>query len=185
MSENIVAEKGCEQDELISVIIPTYNRAGLLERSVQSVLSQTYTNLELLIIDDCSKDNTGEIVKSLSDKRIRYYRNDHNMGPAASRNRGALLAKGSLIAYQDSDDEWLPDKLMRLMEVWKKEKNEETGMIYHEMQEQGVSTFIPSRDIPLEWKSKEIFRHMLLYPMIGATASLIRKSCLEELGRLQ
>lgn len=182
MSENIVAEKGCEQDELISVIIPTYNRAGLLERSVQSVLSQTYTNLELLIIDDCSKDNTREIVKSLSDKRIRYYRNDHNMGPAASRNRGALLAKGSLIAYQDSDDEWLPDKLMRLMEVWKKEKNEETGMIYHEMQEQGASTFIPSRDIPLEWKSKEIFRHMLLYPMIGATASLIRKSCLEELG---
>lgn len=72
MSENIVAEKGCEQDELISVIIPTYNRAGLLERSVQSVLSQTYTNLELLIIDDCSNDNTGEIVKSLSDKRIRY-----------------------------------------------------------------------------------------------------------------
>lgn len=182
MNENIVAEKACERDELISVIIPTYNRVELLGRSIQSVLSQTYTNLELLIIDDCSKDNTGEFVKSLSDKRIRYHRNEHNMGLAGAKNVGVSLAKGELVAFQDDDDEWLPDKLMRLMEVWKKEKNEETGMIYHEMQEQGASTFIPSRDIPLEWKSKEIFRHMLLYPMIGATASLIRKSCLEKLG---
>lgn len=171
-----------EQGELISVIIPTYNRVGLLGRSIQSVLSQTYTNLELLIIDDCSDDNTGEFVKGLSDERIRYHRNEHNMGLAGAKNVGASLAKGELLAFQDDDDEWLPDKLMRLMEVWKKEGNEETGMIYHEMQEQGASTFIPSRDIPLEWKSKEIFQHMLLYPMIGATASLIRKSCLDELG---
>lgn len=171
-----------EHGELISVIIPTYNRVKLLERSVQSVLSQTYTDLELLIIDDCSDDGTEEFVKKIKDERVHYYRNDHNMGPAASRNRGAMLAKGSLIAYQDSDDEWLPDKLMRLMEVWQKESDEETGMIYHEMQEQGASAVIPSRDFPLEWKTKEIFRHMLLYPMIGGTASLIRKSCLEELG---
>lgn len=176
----VIKEAG--QDELISVIIPTYNRVGLLGRSIKSVLSQTYTNLELLVIDDCSVDNTGEFVKGLSDERIRYYRNERNMGLAASKNRGASLAKGELLAFQDDDDEWLPDKLMRLMEVWKREGNEETGMIYHEMQEQGASTFIPSRDIPLEWKSKDIFRHMLLYPMIGATASLIRKSCLDEVG---
>lgn len=170
------------QEALISVIIPTYNRAHLLGRSIQSVLSQTYENLELLIIDDCSGDNTGEFVKGLSDERIRYHRNDHNMGLAGAKNVGASLAKGELLAFQDDDDEWLPDKLMRLMEVWKKESDEKTGMIYHEMQEQGASEFIPSRDIPLEWKSKEIFQHMLLYPMIGATASLIRKSCLNELG---
>lgn len=182
MCENIVAEKGCEQNELISVIIPTYNRVELLGRSVQSVLSQTYTNLELLIIDDCSKDNTGEFVKGLSDKRIRYHRNEHNMGLAGAKNIGVSLAKGEFVAFQDDDDEWLPDKLMHLMEVWKKESDKETGLIYHEMQEQGNSTFIPSRDIPLEWKYKEIFHHMLLYPMIGATASLIRKSCLNELG---
>lgn len=182
MNGKTTVAKDEEQKELISVIIPTYNRVGLLGRSIQSVLSQTYTNLELLIIDDCSKDNTGEFVKGLSDKRIRYHRNEHNMGLAGAKNVGASLAKGELLAFQDDDDEWLPDKLMRLMEVWKKESNEETGMIYHEMQEQGTSTFIPSRDIPLEWKSKEIFRHMLLYPMIGATASLIRKTCLDELG---
>lgn len=176
-----VAKDG-ERSELVSVIIPTYNRVGLLGRSIQSVLSQTYTNLELLIIDDCSNDNTGEFVKGLSDERIRYHRNEHNMGLAGAKNVGASLARGELLAFQDDDDEWLPDKLMCLMEVWKKESNEETGMIYHEMQEQGASTFIPSRDIPLEWKSKEIFQHMLLYPMIGATASLIRKSCLDELG---
>lgn len=182
MDEKTVVVKEREQNELISVIIPTYNRVGLLGRSIQSVLTQTYTNLELLIIDDCSRDNTGEFVKSLSDERIRYYRNDHNMGLSRTKNVGVSLAKGELLAFQDDDDEWLPDKLMRLMEVWKKEGNEETGMIYHEMQEQGASSYIPSRDIPLEWKSTEIFRHMLLYPMIGATASLIRKSCLDELG---
>lgn len=182
MDEKTVVVKEREQNELISVIIPTYNRVGLLGRSIQSVLTQTYTNLELLIIDDCSRDNTGEFVKSLSDERIRYYRNDHNMGLSRTKNVGVSLAKGELLAFQDDDDEWLPDKLMRLMEVWKKESDEETGMIYHEMQEQGASSYIPSRDIPLEWKSTEIFRHMLLYPMIGATASLIRKSCLDELG---
>lgn len=182
MNEETTTIKEDGQAELISVIIPTYNRAELLGRSIQSVLSQTYTDFELLIIDDCSKDNTGELVKSLSDERIRYHRNDHNMGLAGAKNVGVSLAKGEFLAFQDDDDEWLPDKLMRLMEVWEKEGNEETGMIYHEMQEQGASAFIPSRDFPLEWKSKEIFRHMLLYPMIGATASLIRKSCLDELG---
>ena len=182
MDGKTTAPKNEEKSELISVIIPTYNRVGLLGRSIQSVLSQTYTNLELLIIDDCSDDNTGEFVKGLSDERIRYYRNEYNMGLARTKNKGASLAKGELLAFQDDDDEWLPDKLMHLIEVWKKESNEETGMIYHEMQEQGASTFIPSRDIPMEWKSKEIFQHMLLYPMIGATASLIRKSCLDELG---
>lgn len=182
MNEKATIARGGEQSELISVIIPTYNRVGLLGRSIQSVLSQTYSNLELLIIDDCSWDNTGEFVKSLSDERIRYHRNDHNMGLAGAKNVGASLAKGELLAFQDDDDEWLPDKLMRLMEVWEKESSEETGMIYHEMQEQGATVYIPSRDIPLEWKSTEIFRHMLLYPMIGATASLIRKSCLDELG---
>lgn len=178
---NMIEEKE-RQNELISVIICTYNRVGLLGRSIQSVLSQTYTNLELVIIDDCSTDHTGEYVKGLSDQRIRYYRNENNLGLSASKNRGASLAKGELLAFQDDDDEWKPGKLAALMKVWKKERNEETGMIYHEMQEQGASNFIPSRDIPLEWKSKDIFRHMLLYPMIGATASLIRKSCLDELG---
>ena len=182
MDGKTIEAKDEEQSQLISVIIPTYNRVGLLERSVKSVLSQTYTNLELLIIDDGSNDATEEFVKGLSDKRIRYYRNERNMGSAASRNRGASLAGGELLAFQDDDDEWLPNKLMRLMEVWKNEGSAETGMIYHEMQEQGASTFIPSKDFPLEWKSKEIFRYMLLYPMIGATASLIRKSCLDELG---
>ena len=90
MDEKTIVANAGEQSELISVIIPTYNRVGLLERSVKSVLSQTYTNLELLIIDDCSNDATGEFVKGLSDKRIRYYRNEQNIGPAASKTRERL-----------------------------------------------------------------------------------------------
>lgn len=78
--ERQTEKTGENQDELISVIICTYNRVGLLGRSIQSVLSQTYTNLELLIIDDCSTDHTGEFVKGLSDERIRYYRNEKKCG---------------------------------------------------------------------------------------------------------
>ena len=170
------------QEALISVIIPTYNRAHLLGRSIQSVLAQTYGNLELLIIDDCSGDNTGEFVKGLSDERIRYYRNEQNMGPAASKNKGISLAKGEFLAFQDDDDVWKPEKLARLMEVWKREGNEETGMIYHEMQEKESAEFIPPRELPLEWKSGEIFRYMLLYPIVGGAASLIRKTYMDELG---
>lgn len=174
--------KSNDTDDLISVIIPTYNRAGVLGRSIQSVLAQTYTNLELLIIDDCSDDGTQELVKEFKDERIRYYRNEENLGASVSRNRGISLAKGKFIAFQDSDDEWLPQKLDRLLDAWKKEGNEAAGMIYHEMKEQGSESFIPSRDIPLEWKSGDMFCHLLLYPLIGATASLIKRSCLDELG---
>ena len=89
IGENVRKETGeqaAAKHGLISVIIPTYNRMGTLERSVQSVLAQTYTHFELLIIDDASTDATEQYIKGIADERIRYYRNESNIGPAASRN---------------------------------------------------------------------------------------------------
>ena len=99
-----------DNTDLISVIIPTYNRAHLIKRSVESVLNQTYKNLELIIVDDGSTDNTKEIIDSINDKRIIYVK-QQNQGACAARNNGIDLAKGKYIAFQDSDDIWHLNKL--------------------------------------------------------------------------
>lgn len=99
-------------DELVSIIMPSYNTAKFISETIESVLAQTYTNWELIIVDDCSTDNTDEVVKSfLSDNRIKYIKNEKNSGAAVSRNRALREAKGKWIAFLDSDDLWLPAKL--------------------------------------------------------------------------
>ena len=91
--------------------MPAYNSGRFIEQSIRSVLSQTYTEWELLIVDDCSTDDTPSIVASFKDKRIHYQRNEHNMGAALSRNKAIQAAKGKYIAFLDADDKWLPTKL--------------------------------------------------------------------------
>lgn len=101
------------EKEKISVVIPTYNRARLIESSVKSVLSQTYGNLEIIVVDDASTDNTLEIVKAISDSRVTYIRLEKNSGACAARNKGIEQASGEYIAFNDSDDQWIPAKLQR------------------------------------------------------------------------
>lgn len=99
-------------NELVSIIMPSYNTAKFISETIQSVLEQTYTNWELIIVDDCSTDNTDEVVSLfLSDARIHYLKNEKNSGAALSRNRALREAKGRWIAFLDSDDLWLPEKL--------------------------------------------------------------------------
>lgn len=101
------------RDPTVSVIIPTYNRARSLARAIGSVLTQTHADLELLIVDDASTDHTPEFVQGLGDSRVRYLRQPRNGGPGAARNRGLGEARGTFIAFLDSDDEWVPQKLER------------------------------------------------------------------------
>ena len=99
-------------DELVSIIMPSYNTAQYIGESIKSVQAQTYENWELIIVDDCSTDNTDTAVEPfLSDERIRYLKNSRNSGAAVSRNYALREAKGKWIAFLDSDDLWLPDKL--------------------------------------------------------------------------
>ena len=98
--------------ELVSVIMPSYNTAKYIGETIKSVQAQTYENWELIIVDDCSTDNTDTAVEPfLSDERIRYLKNSRNSGAAVSRNYALREAKGKWIAFLDSDDLWLPDKL--------------------------------------------------------------------------
>ena len=98
---------------LVSIIMPTYNCGRFISESIDSVLAQTYTAWELLIVDDCSTDNTAEIVAAYNDPRIHYLRNEQNEGAALTRNKALRAVKGRYIAFLDSDDLWHPDKLER------------------------------------------------------------------------
>ena len=106
-------------DELVSIIMPSYNTGKYIAESINSVLAQTYTNWELIIVDDCSSDNTEEVVQSFKDNRIIYLKNENNSGAALSRNRALREAKGKWIAFLDSDDLWMPDKLRQQINFMK------------------------------------------------------------------
>ena len=105
----------CHKEQgLVSIITPSYNTANFIGETIESVLNQTYANWEMIIVDDCSKDNTDEVVKPyLKDKRIKYLKNKKNSGAAISRNRALREAKGQYIAFLDSDDLWEKDKLKK------------------------------------------------------------------------
>lgn len=103
-------------DGLVSIIMPSWNTARWIGESIQSVIDQTYTNWELLIVDDCSTDNTDEIVSSFKDERIKYLKNEVNSGAALTRNRAIREAQGEWIAFLDSDDLWTPNKLEKMVE---------------------------------------------------------------------
>lgn len=106
---------------LVSIVMPSYNTGKYIAESIKSVLAQTYTNWELLIVDDCSTDNTDEVVSEfLSDERIHYIKNEKNSGAAVSRNRALREAKGKWIAFLDSDDTWHPQKLEKQIAFMKK-----------------------------------------------------------------
>ena len=97
---------------LVSIIMPSWNTDKFIGESIKCVIDQTYQNWELLIVDDCSSDNTDEVVGGfLSDKRIKYFKNEKNCGAALARNRALREAQGEWIAFLDSDDLWMPEKL--------------------------------------------------------------------------
>lgn len=101
----------------VSVIIPTYNRAHLIGRAIQSVLSQTFQDFEIIVVDDGSEDNTKEVVRGFADGHVRYFRHNENRGGSAARNTGIRASRGEYIAFLDSDDEWNPRKLERQLRV--------------------------------------------------------------------
>lgn len=168
---------------LVSVILPTYNRAHTLSRAVNSVLNQTYKNFELIIIDDCSTDNTEEVVKNIHDERIVYIRQSSNKGAAAARNTGIKIAKGDYVAFQDSDDEWMSEKLEKQMKVFESDAND-FSVVYTDMLR------ISSDETIKYWSSPDLFCGKVINPLtneyqvlnLGIQSVLIKKRCFDEIG---
>ena len=169
--------------EKVSIIIPTYNRAEVLAASIQSVLQQTYTDFELLIVDDGSSDNTDIVVESIIDNRIRYLKMPENKGASTARNEGIRQANYDYIAFQDSDDYWKPEKLEKQMAFLT--QRPEVGLLYcpYECKKaDGTTILVPGSNIPPEEKQGNIYRYMLLRNTIGTPSVLMRRQCLEKSG---
>lgn len=157
---------------LISIIMAAYNAEHTIEQAVASVLNQTYTNFELLIIDDCSKDNTLSIAENFGqkDRRVKIIKNEKNSGVSYTRRHGLEQANGEWIAVLDSDDAWTADKLEKQIQLQK-----ETGgdFLYT------GSAFMDHDGNPIEWylhaPQKIRFRQLLKQNLISNSSSLVRK----------
>lgn len=116
----------------ISIITPTYNSSRFIKRTIESVLYQTHTDWEYLIVDDNSTDNTTEIINEFikQDSRIKLFKTQENSGgPATPKNVGIEKAKGEYIAFLDHDDEWLPEKLEKQLQIFEKSNDEKLGLV--------------------------------------------------------
>ena len=165
---------------LVSVVIPSYNHARYISRALQSVLNQTYTNWEVIVIDNHSTDNTDEVIASFTDPRITYLKIHNNGVIAASRNAGIRAAKGKWIAFLDSDDWWTNDKLQICFDY----VDEKVDLVHHDME-------VVSEQ-PRPFKRKIIKSRQLKIPVlidlllksnaIVNSSVVVRKSLLEKIG---
>jgi glycosyltransferase involved in cell wall biosynthesis len=125
-------EKDLAETPFFSVVIPTYNRASMLNSTIQSVLSQSFTNFELIIVDDGSTDSTRELIRSQSDERIKYFYIANSGGPAKPRNIGISNSNGVWICFLDSDDLWYKEKLQVIYEEILKSQDTFEVVCHHE-----------------------------------------------------
>jgi glycosyltransferase involved in cell wall biosynthesis len=164
---------------LVSVIMPTYNRAYIISRAIGSALNQTHTNFELIVVDDGSADNTAEVVKSFNDSRIKYIKHARNLGIASARNTGMMMARGEYVAFIDSDDEWLPHKLREQLIAFE-EASSEVGAIYTQIQnvEKDKITFV----YPTTPPEGDIHIHILHGLPIYLLNLLVKRKYIEKTG---
>jgi glycosyltransferase involved in cell wall biosynthesis len=170
-------------DPNLSVVLPTYNRAHLLSRSIASVLNQTYSDFELLVVDDGSTDATDSVVSGFLDRRIRYVRCDCNRGPGAARNVGIQIARGTFIAFQDSDDEWMPDKLEHHMQAFAMAPAA-VGVVYSDMARVLADGRVEYHQSPTVVRRRLIDPATGFYQVykLGIQSVVVRRECLSQVG---
>lgn len=168
--------------KLVSVNITTYNRANLLSKCLESVLKQSYPNLEVVIVNDCSTDNTEKIIKDYqqNDKRIKYYKHNINKGNAAARNTALKYSAGFYVAFLDDDDEWIDkDKLKKQVVIFENSKNNNLGIICsgilrHKGSGEGI--------IQKALHPKDIKYEVLKGGLIHNSTVLTKRSIMEKVG---
>lgn len=167
------------KNPLISIIIPAYNAENTIATTIESALNQTYKYFELIIIDDCSKDKTGQIIDEYckKDERIVKYSNEKNCGVAYGRNFGVSKAKGEWIAFLDNDDIWKEDKLEKQVKFLN-QKNMEPILLYT------GSAFVDENDklynYIMEVPESVSYKELLKQNIISCSSTLIKKEALER-----
>jgi glycosyltransferase involved in cell wall biosynthesis len=178
-----------ETGDLVSIIVPVYNRAHLIARSVGSLCTQSHRNLEVLIVDDCSSDDIEGAVAALNDPRVRLVRRAVNGGAAAARNTGLAAARGELIAFHDSDDVCVFDKIERQMALLRNLPGDYIGVytavLFHyslsEADYPKMKTYVRPfpQEVPL---SGDLARRTLKGNSFNLPTLLVRKSALIAAG---
>lgn len=163
-----------------SVVIPTYNRAEFLRSAITSVLNQTFQDFEIIVVDDASRDNTPEVVRSFNDRRIKYIRHEVNKGDAATRNAGVRVCNGKYIAFLDDDDEWLPEKLEKQIDLLENSAPEVGGVDIGALLMDRTSGEILRIRIPK--KRENLFEEMFITNCLATSCILLRKECFEKVG---
>jgi glycosyltransferase involved in cell wall biosynthesis len=176
---------------LVSVILPTHNRAGLVEAAIRSVLDQSYLELELIVVDDGSDDGTAEVVGRIQDRRLQLLRHQHCRGAAAARNSGVEASRGQLIAFQDSDDRWLPQRL-QLQVATMLAAPPEVGVVYGSFVRVGTDrrALFPPRlvrwlhrlGLPGRRLDGDLSRSLLRGNLVTTQAALVRRHCIQGAG---
>lgn len=169
----------------ISVIIPTFNRKNYILNSVNSVLNQTYHNLEVIVVDDGSEDGTEVLFNDYTDVRLRYFRLKSNHGVAYARNFGVEHARYDVIAFNDSDDLWHEDKLQRQMVYWNKHEDDILVYCAYAMKENlNDKKFIkaPVEPISSSEYGQETFLYLLNQNTIGTPTILMKKNAFLQIG---
>ncbi|WP_062051273.1 glycosyltransferase family 2 protein [Bacillus sp. JCM 19034] len=163
----------------VSIITPAYNAEAYIAETIESVLAQTYENWEMLIVDDCSTDRTVEIVQSYAarEPRIRFIQLDKNQGPAITRNTAIQAASGRYLAFLDSDDKWLPEKLERQLQFMKERNVAFSFTQYHVIDLEGNETG-KLVDVPEEATYEDLLKHNV----VGCLTVLLDK---EKVGAVE
>lgn len=165
----------------LSVVIPTHNRAETIERAIRSVLVQDVESLEVIVVDDASTDDTEHVIKALNDQRVRYIRHATNRGAPAARNTGIAAASGNLIAFQDSDDEWMPGKLAKQLQLFEADGGE-VYIVYCGFLRQSPKARIY---IPEPWvtcRQGNILQQLLRSNFVSTQTMVIRRECFKQSG---
>ena len=164
------------QKPLVSIITPLYNSEKFIAETIESVLSQTYTNWEMLIVNDCSKDNGASIVEKYSkkDKRIKLFNNKKNMGVSFTRNKAINLSQGKYIAFLDSDDLWHKEKLKKQIKMMEEKNISLSYTAYTKMNEDG------SLRGKIEVPEKVNYKKLLKGNIMGCLTVVAKKDILKD-----
>ena len=164
---------------LVSVVIATYNMAAFLPFAIQSALAQTYRNIEVLVIDDGSTDNTADVVvPHLANPRVRFL-SQKNSGQAVAKNRGIRESGGQYVAFLDADDLWAPDKLELQLPLFAASSS--VGVVYSALSRiDDKGDRLP--DIPISLHRGRVTGVMLISNFVGFGTSVVRRECFERLG---
>ena len=174
------AQNLMEANPKISVIIPSYNRDHLILKAVESVSSQTYSNLEIIVVDDGSTDNTSDVISEIDDPRLIYIKHNQNRGLSAARNTGILAASGDIFAFLDTDDLWIRHKLNEHVRIFNSSSNISVVYSGSYRYKNNEKIYIPPKCVPS--KHGKIFNQLLFGNFIPAISVTAKRECFDKVG---